>query len=383
MKKIILLLLIVVLCGCQSGSTESKKEKYAKATNYALEGEYEKAIDIYENLNNYENSESVVSYIKKISKIDISSLNNVKEDTEISAIYDQIMSIKTSNDTEKKIANNLENECINAGIDLWINKIFEDINNKTGIGDFHGQPFYDRSQRYNPVNNVAFEEFYYWFGDDKNICEWGNSYNDKVDYEIFDLYDKNYDGVKYLQLFEDNSKPADKKFENLYSALCYYNAIIKYPQYHDINHPNGYTYDIYVNLCRISPDYNGPNADKVIATVLANDSIKTMDSWKESHEHEAVKEYTFTSKKNIDKLKKEAQAKSDEEFKEQKSEQQENQNYDPKIGMTKEEIRNSKWGEPDKINKDEYAWGTSEQWVYRNRGYIYFKNGIVTSIQHR
>ena len=56
---------------------------------------------------------------------------------------------------------------------------------------------------------------------------------------------------------------------------------------------------------------------------------------------------------------------------------------EPQIGMTAEEVRKGKWGEPDKINKDTYAWGTTEQWVYDNRGYIHFENGIVTSIHER
>lgn len=51
----------------------------------------------------------------------------------------------------------------------------------------------------------------------------------------------------------------------------------------------------------------------------------------------------------------------------------------PKIGMTAQEVRNSSWGSPKKINTDTYSWGTKEQWVYDN-GYIYFENGIVTSI---
>lgn len=55
----------------------------------------------------------------------------------------------------------------------------------------------------------------------------------------------------------------------------------------------------------------------------------------------------------------------------------------PAIGMTKEEVRNSYWGSPDSTNVDEYEWGTKEQWVYEDRGYIYFENGIVDAIQHR
>ena len=50
--------------------------------------------------------------------------------------------------------------------------------------------------------------------------------------------------------------------------------------------------------------------------------------------------------------------------------------------MTKKEVRKSTWGYPEKINKDTYSWGVKEQWVYEN-GYIYFKNGVVTSISER
>lgn len=56
---------------------------------------------------------------------------------------------------------------------------------------------------------------------------------------------------------------------------------------------------------------------------------------------------------------------------------------DPKIGMNKKEIESSTWGYPDKKNSDTYSWGTREQWVYKNKGYIYFENGKVTSISER
>lgn len=58
-------------------------------------------------------------------------------------------------------------------------------------------------------------------------------------------------------------------------------------------------------------------------------------------------------------------------------------NAEPEIGMTKSEVLNGAWGEPDEKNVDEYAWGTSEQWVYDDHGYVYFENGIVNAIQHR
>lgn len=64
-------------------------------------------------------------------------------------------------------------------------------------------------------------------------------------------------------------------------------------------------------------------------------------------------------------------------------EYEENKTKDPEIGMTASEVRKSTWGEPDKINKDTYSWGTNEQWVYNSKGDIYFENGVVTSMSER
>lgn len=54
---------------------------------------------------------------------------------------------------------------------------------------------------------------------------------------------------------------------------------------------------------------------------------------------------------------------------------------EPSIGMTAEEVCNSTWGEPNKINKTTTEYGTSEQWVYGGGRYIYLDDGIVTAIQ--
>ena len=40
------------------------------------------------------------------------------------------------------------------------------------------------------------------------------------------------------------------------------------------------------------------------------------------------------------------------------------------------------WGSADRENKSTYSWGTTEQWVYRDKGaYLYFENDILTAIQ--
>lgn len=53
---------------------------------------------------------------------------------------------------------------------------------------------------------------------------------------------------------------------------------------------------------------------------------------------------------------------------------------EPTIGMAADEVYNSTWGAPQKINRTDTLSGEREQWVYEN-GYIYFENGYVTSIQ--
>lgn len=61
---------------------------------------------------------------------------------------------------------------------------------------------------------------------------------------------------------------------------------------------------------------------------------------------------------------------------------EDNKPKEPSIGMTEQEVLNSSWGSPKRKNIDTYEWGTKEQWVY-SRGYIYFENGVVTTISER
>src|SRR5699024_11134472 len=50
------------------------------------------------------------------------------------------------------------------------------------------------------------------------------------------------------------------------------------------------------------------------------------------------------------------------------------------IGMTEEEVLN-RWGEPEDINRTITEHNVSEQWIYSNYQYLYFENGILTTIQ--
>lgn len=49
-------------------------------------------------------------------------------------------------------------------------------------------------------------------------------------------------------------------------------------------------------------------------------------------------------------------------------------------GMTPEMVRAS-WGPPQRVNRTDSPYGIREQWVYGMGEYIYFEDGVVTTIQ--
>lgn len=55
----------------------------------------------------------------------------------------------------------------------------------------------------------------------------------------------------------------------------------------------------------------------------------------------------------------------------------------PIIGMARWAARESTWGKPESINTTTSHSGTREQWVYSNGNYLYFENGVLTTIQER
>ena len=54
-----------------------------------------------------------------------------------------------------------------------------------------------------------------------------------------------------------------------------------------------------------------------------------------------------------------------------------------RLGMTKKQvIEQTSWGKPNKVNTTTTKNGTREQWVYGGGNYLYFTNGVLTSIQN-
>ena len=93
-------------------------------------------------------------------------------------------------------------------------------------------------------------------------------------------------------------------------------------------------------------------------------------------EEDFIKNYGDKELKNIyDQYLKKQKANKEAEEKAKKKQQ------GVRIGMSKQDVLDSSWGKPTKINKSVYSWGTKEQWVYPNYNYLYFENGKLTSIQ--
>lgn len=90
---------------------------------------------------------------------------------------------------------------------------------------------------------------------------------------------------------------------------------------------------------------------------------------------------TYITEEELEKREKEME----EEREEARKAFLENPNPKPKvepfIGMTDDEARKSTWGKPKNINRTTTAYGISEQWVYDGYKYLYFEDGILTTIQ--
>lgn len=53
-----------------------------------------------------------------------------------------------------------------------------------------------------------------------------------------------------------------------------------------------------------------------------------------------------------------------------------------RIGMSQSDVLASSWGKPQKVNTTTSARGIREQWVYGGHNYLYFENGVLTTIQN-
>lgn len=52
------------------------------------------------------------------------------------------------------------------------------------------------------------------------------------------------------------------------------------------------------------------------------------------------------------------------------------------IGMSKDDVLASSWGRPNSINRTTGTWGVHEQWCYGGHNYLFFENGVLTTIMN-
>ena len=109
---------------------------------------------------------------------------------------------------------------------------------------------------------------------------------------------------------------------------------------------------------------------------LSNGFSQSRDYYKSEDEATAANERIVQSKKEFNEKR---TAKMLEEVAGEEALAQ----MDPRPGMTADEVRKTKWGKPDKVNKNTYSWGVTEQWVYEGKGYVYLQDGIVDSVSER
>lgn len=77
------------------------------------------------------------------------------------------------------------------------------------------------------------------------------------------------------------------------------------------------------------------------------------------------------------------QQKAEEERKQREAEEKaRKKSQGVTIGMTQQEVLDSMWGEPERINRTVTENHVYEQWVYGYPNYLYFTDGILTSIQN-
>ncbi|MEH7798941.1 hypothetical protein [Bacillus safensis] len=119
------------------------------------------------------------------------------------------------------------------------------------------------------------------------------------------------------------------------------------------------------------------------------DAMLDKVKYKKSHEDLEFLQTKENNKKNIDALQKDKNDQLEENFKEAETrernkaiEERTNNPQSVSGGMTKEEVLIEGWGRPEKINKTQTVDHTLEQWVYKGNKYLYFENGILTTISN-
>lgn len=278
------------------------------------------------------------------------------------------------------------------------------------------------SERDKYINYVEAKELYEKLTDDSSYDDYEKAYDhinqgyyydssNKVD-QIFIAFNQQLKD-KYLNfLIDEILKGTDKDFYTLSSRLSGY----KYIEYYEPNKPNDKLYcfsygdDDFGNILHLESGYSGKyffkdemnyiytiewsniifsektEIDKRILDIVSKELLDSNYSFDDEWLVYNPDKSKWTYPKNQAEYKKELIKRNKIRLTEKQclelQENGNNANYNPAIGMTKNEVLKSLWGKPLKTNKTTTFYGTREQWVYSRNRYLYFnENGILTTIQ--
>ncbi|MCY7779104.1 hypothetical protein P9D47_05635 [Bacillus haynesii] len=174
---------------------------------------------------------------------------------------------------------------------------------------------------------------------------------------------------RFIQLIKDGEYDKVIKetsdLRNVFEKDYYFIASV-YKKEKELKETHSGTYDDY--------SYMSAMLDKVV--------------YMENHNDLKIEQFKEMNDRRLKSAKKEQEILDEKERKEEKNEKLDAMNdrtANPKevsIGMTTEEVLTEGWGRPIEINTTVTSNGKREQWVYKGNKYLYFEDGVLTSIQY-
>lgn len=275
------------------------------------------------------------------------------------------------------------------GLTLFLNhKKEKELNSKLEKCYYAVNKDYNYNEYKNILNTIETEE-----GKSKAYEKLNNALANQVDelnkeYSV-DKYHKLYD------LMEEISKDSNEKIQEILKynkKIYYYNDYIRMAKLHEDKGEFISAYTCYTSAIR---EISGIDEEKRQDANNKRDAIKnkSCENLKdEINQRITTGDYTSFFPSNYETF---VNNSDDEELKkifnqytdtrkniELEKEKEKKKSQGVTIGMTKQQVLDSMWGEPEKINTTTTKYGVSEQWVYPNGNYLYFENGKLTAIQN-
>jgi hypothetical protein len=193
--------------------------------------------------------------------------------------------------------------------------------------------------------------------------------------------------VPFASNAESNNSEVEQIINQLNGKTFWYYPTVGFPNYCKKNEIRGVALDYRVQL-----KFNFEYINSTLR-VTVNDSIQssmnTEHLQKDMVFYSNDEEYLnvcFSDVEPVEHYKKIVQIKKKPEELKKKQEElaAKNKKGGVRIGMSSKQVREkTDWGSPESINSTITSNGTREQWVYGYGDYLYFRNGILESIQVR